>query len=156
LPILEAEDKSGKPPGLLGWMPTHAVTFLDNHDTGSTQAHWPFPNDKLMIGYCYIITHPGIPSIFWDHVCDWGENIRNQIASLMKLRRQSGNQVDAKVSIKCADNDLYIAEIGEPATLRVALGPRQAGDADGGYWQQGAAGDGWRVWISKAAAAKAK
>lgn len=27
-------------PGLLGWMPTHAVTFLDNHDTGSTQAHW--------------------------------------------------------------------------------------------------------------------
>ena len=27
-------------PGLLGWMPSHAVTFLDNHDTGSTQAHW--------------------------------------------------------------------------------------------------------------------
>jgi len=149
-------DQNGKPPGLLGWMPTHAVTFLDNHDTGSTQAHWPFPNDKLMIGYCYIITHPGIPSIFWDHVCDWGENIRNQITSLMKLRRQSGNQVDAKVSIKCADHDLYIAEIGEPATLRVALGPRHAGDADGGYWQHGAAGDGWRVWISKTAAAKAK
>lgn len=30
------KDGAGKPPGLLGWMPTHAVTFLDNHDTGSS------------------------------------------------------------------------------------------------------------------------
>lgn len=34
------------------------------------QAHWPFPNDKIMVGYAYILTHPGIPSIFWDHLCD--------------------------------------------------------------------------------------
>jgi alpha-amylase len=27
-------DKDGKPPGLMGWWPARAVTFLDNHDTG--------------------------------------------------------------------------------------------------------------------------
>ena len=27
-------DKDGKPPGLMGWWPGRAVTFLDNHDTG--------------------------------------------------------------------------------------------------------------------------
>ena len=28
-------DKDGKPPGLMGWWPGRAVTFLDNHDTGA-------------------------------------------------------------------------------------------------------------------------
>ena len=36
-------DAQGKPAGVLGWEPQLAVTFLDNHDTGSTQNHWPFP-----------------------------------------------------------------------------------------------------------------
>ena len=40
-----------------------AVTFIDNHDTGSTQAMWPFPSDKVMQGYAYILTHPGTPCI---------------------------------------------------------------------------------------------
>ena len=31
-------DKEGRPPGLLGLWPSRAVTFIDNHDTGSTQA----------------------------------------------------------------------------------------------------------------------
>jgi hypothetical protein len=31
----------------------------------STQQHWPFPDDKTMVGYAYIMTHPGIPCIFW-------------------------------------------------------------------------------------------
>ena len=30
-------DSSGKAPGLLGWAPDKACTFVDNHDTGSTQ-----------------------------------------------------------------------------------------------------------------------
>ena len=30
-------DPQGKPPGVMGWWPSRAVTFLDNHDTGSTQ-----------------------------------------------------------------------------------------------------------------------
>jgi len=31
------KDSQGKAPGLLGWWPEKACTFVDNHDTGSTQ-----------------------------------------------------------------------------------------------------------------------
>lgn len=31
------KDNQGKPPGVMGWWPSRAVTFIDNHDTGSTQ-----------------------------------------------------------------------------------------------------------------------
>ena len=30
-------DGGGRAPGLIGWCPDMAVTFVDNHDTGSTQ-----------------------------------------------------------------------------------------------------------------------
>ena len=36
-----------------------AVTFVDNHDTGSSQNHWPFPPTMVGLGYAYILTHPG-------------------------------------------------------------------------------------------------
>ena len=40
----------GKAPGMIGWWPAKAVTFVDNHDTGSTQHMWPFPSDRVMQG----------------------------------------------------------------------------------------------------------
>jgi alpha-amylase len=36
---------------------TKQKMFVDNHDTGSTQSHWPFPLDKVMLGYAYIRSH---------------------------------------------------------------------------------------------------
>ncbi|KAK1395786.1 Alpha-amylase type B isozyme [Heracleum sosnowskyi] len=65
------KDSKGNPPGLIGILPGNAVTFIDNHDTWSQQV-WPFPSDKVMLGYVYILTHPGIPSIFYDHFFEWG------------------------------------------------------------------------------------
>lgn len=56
-------DQNGKPPGLIGWWSEKAVTFVDNHDSGSTQNYWPFPSDKVMQGYAFILTHHGIPSV---------------------------------------------------------------------------------------------
>lgn len=41
-------DPTGKPPGVMGWWPSRAVTFIENHDTGSTQGHWPFPSSHVM------------------------------------------------------------------------------------------------------------
>lgn len=58
-------DGKGKPPGLLGWWPSRAVTFLENHDTGSTQGHWRFPGGALEQGYAYILTHPGARRPHW-------------------------------------------------------------------------------------------
>jgi alpha-amylase len=55
-------DSNGGAPGVIGLKPGNAVTFIDNHDTGS-QKTWPFQDDKVMQGYVYILTHPGIPSV---------------------------------------------------------------------------------------------
>eukprot|EP00438_Fugacium_kawagutii_P018424 Skav229322 [mRNA] locus=scaffold2688:43857:48392:- [translate_table: standard] len=116
-------------------------------DATTQEGQRPFPGDKVLVGYAYLLTHPGIPSIFWDHVSDWGDDCRERIKALLALRKKAKLQVDAKVNILCADADLYIAEIGEPAVLRVALGPRHS-DADGA-WQMGADGSDYKVWISK-------
>lgn len=60
-------DSQGKPPGLVGMWPSRAFTFIDNHDTGSTLNHWPFPAQYVPLGYAYILTHPGTPTVFYDH-----------------------------------------------------------------------------------------
>jgi hypothetical protein len=75
-------DKDGKPPGLIGWWPGRAVTFVDNHDTGSTQNHWPHPRDQVGAGYAYILTHPGLPTVFCDHYFTWGEETKKTIKTL--------------------------------------------------------------------------
>ncbi|KAI3951300.1 hypothetical protein MKX01_020733 [Papaver californicum] len=40
------KDSDGGPPGLIGSLPRKSVTFIDNHDTGSTQKQNPFLSDK--------------------------------------------------------------------------------------------------------------
>lgn len=45
--------------GVLGIWPSRAITFLDNHDTGSTLNHWPYPSRNLPEGYAYLLTHSG-------------------------------------------------------------------------------------------------
>lgn len=39
----------------------------------------------ILQGYAYILTHPGQPTVFYDHFFDWGENIRNAIIDLVRL-----------------------------------------------------------------------
>jgi alpha-amylase len=56
--------------------PSRAITFIDNHDTGSTLNHWPFPNNHLQEGYAYIITHPGTPCVFLDHLYQEKDGLR--------------------------------------------------------------------------------
>ena len=46
--------------GVLGWWPSRAVTFLDNHDTGSIQAHWPFPAQFLHQVFLHRTQSPSI------------------------------------------------------------------------------------------------
>jgi hypothetical protein len=33
-------------------------------------------------GYAYIMTHPGIPCVFWDHYVTWGAELHNTIKTL--------------------------------------------------------------------------
>ncbi|KAH7296165.1 hypothetical protein KP509_26G011800 [Ceratopteris richardii] len=78
-------DQQGRPPGVVGMWPSRAVTFLENHDTGSTQAHWPFPPEHVVKGYVYILTHPGLPMVFYDHFYEWGDVVRDAICTFVCL-----------------------------------------------------------------------
>ncbi|XP_062196686.1 alpha-amylase isozyme 3E-like [Phragmites australis] len=113
-------DDKGEAPGLMGWLPEKAVTFVDNHDTGSTQALWPFPSDKVMQGYAYILTHPGIPCVFYDHLFDW--NLKNEITVLAEIRSRNGIHPGSKLDILKAEGDVYVAMIGDMVITK--LGPR--------------------------------
>ncbi|KAL2634517.1 hypothetical protein R1flu_005996 [Riccia fluitans] len=110
-------DPQGKPPGVMGWWPSRAVTFLENHDTGSTQGHWPFPRDKLMQGYAYILTHPGTPVIFYDHFYDFG--LHDQIAELIAARKRTGVHCRSPVKILHANIEGYVAEIGDNLVMKL-------------------------------------
>lgn len=114
------KDPNGKPPGMIGLKPENAVTFVDNHDTGSTQRISPFPSDKVMLGYAYILTHPGTPTIFYDHFFDWG--LKEQIAKLSGIRVKHGINEKSSVNILAADGDLYVAKIDDK--IIVKIGPK--------------------------------
>ncbi|MDD3148116.1 MAG: alpha-amylase C-terminal beta-sheet domain-containing protein [Candidatus Riflebacteria bacterium] len=134
------KDSEGKPSGLIGWWPTRAVTFLDNHDTGSQQSHWPFPDKHVMQGYAYILTHPGIPCIFWEHIYDW--NLFAPIQKLIAIRKASKLNSASKVEIIKAENGLYAAIID--GKVAVKLGNRDW--APDNSFKLAASGDNYAVW----------
>nr|ACZ72923.1 alpha-amylase isoform [Dactylis glomerata] len=133
----------GKAPGMIGTLPGKAVTFVDNHDTGSTQHMWPFPSDRVMQGYAYILTHPGTPCIFYDHFFDWGH--KEEIERLVSIRTRHEIHSESELRIMEADADLYLAEID--GKVIVKLGTRSDVEhlIPGGF-QVVAHGDGYAVW----------
>mmetsp|Transcript_23952 Transcript_23952/g.32951 ORF Transcript_23952/g.32951 Transcript_23952/m.32951 type:complete len:730 (+) Transcript_23952:170-2359(+) len=104
-------DAQGRPPGMMGLWPSRAVTFIDNHDTGSTLNHWPFPWDLIPCGYCYLLTHPGTPCIFIDH---WNnEELNKNLRDLIQVRKKLRINARSKVTICVARGDLYAAIVDE-------------------------------------------
>ena len=58
--------------------PEDAVTFVDNHDTGSNQGHWALARDKVGVAYALILTHPGFPCVSWSHYFTFAESGSNE------------------------------------------------------------------------------
>ncbi|XP_031123870.1 alpha-amylase-like [Ipomoea triloba] len=140
------KDSAGKPSGLIGISPKNAVTFIDNHDTGSTQSHWPFPRDKVIQGYAYILTHPGIPSVFYDHFFDWG--MKDEISKLISIRNSNGISETSGIEILAADADLYVAKIGDKVIVKI--GPKDAGNLIPPGFSLATSGQDYAVWEQKA------
>ncbi len=140
-------DSSGNPSGLIGLKAASAVTFVDNHDTvprADGHKGWPFPPGKLMQGYAYILTHPGVPCVFWP---DFFNPARKAaITRLMKLRRSAGIDSASAVSIVKAGKGLYAAIIDGRLALRLGL---KASWEPGKGWASAAAGPGYKIWIKK-------
>ncbi|PKI50637.1 hypothetical protein CRG98_028949 [Punica granatum] len=143
------KDSNGNPPGMIGLMPEKAVTFVDNHDTGSTQKQWPFPSDKVMQGYAYILTHPGTPTVFYDHFFDWG--LKEEISKLISIRARNGINEKSRVKIVAADADLYVAAIGDDEKIMMKIGPRyDVGGLVPSNYQIATSGNDYAVWEKKA------
>jgi alpha-amylase len=142
-----------------------AVTFLENHDTGyrtqddgmpqPSQQFDSFANNwEVGQGYAYILTHPGVPCVYWKHYFEWGHDLHNKIRALINARKVAG--VNAGSALTTQDNarrkGVYAAMVqGKKGALYVRIG---GGDADwqpsaSGYkgYRQYAAGVGWKVWL---------
>jgi alpha-amylase len=137
--------------GLIGFWPSRAVTFLDNHDTeyrregghgyeGYGTHH--FPGRAVEQGYAYLLTHPGVPCVYWSHFFDWGTPARQLIEKLIRVRKAAGLHAASSLEIVEAGRGLYAARID--GRVAVKLGTRDWWPGAG--WQLVADGERFAVW----------
>jgi alpha-amylase len=148
----------------LSWK-NRAVTFLEKHDTGfrtnedgtPQQGHESdrFANGwEVEQGYAHILTHPGVPTVYWKHYFDWGSDLREKIRALINARKVAGIHAGSALHVQdnARDSGVYAARIvGRAGDLFVRIG----GSDDGwqpfhsGYrdYREYARGAGWAVWV---------
>ena len=124
--------------------PEDAVTFIDNHDTGSTQKHWYLDPSDIGTAYAFILTHPGVPCVAWQHYFTYAESgsivdsqqyiggntvsgtsntYRKHIDYLIDLRNRIGIEYDDTVKTDGTSNSCYVGEIvGNNGTILVKIG----------------------------------
>lgn len=142
-----------------------AVTFVQNHDLGyrtnedgtPQQGHASdtFANNwQVEQAYAHVLTHPGVPTVFWKHYFDWGMDLRNKIRALVNARKVAGVHAGSEVNPQdnARSSGVYAARVvGRHGALYVRIG---GGDAQwepsrsgyGGY-REYAQGAGWKVWV---------
>jgi alpha-amylase len=139
------------PGGLIGFWPSRAVTFVDNHDTEyrrekEHQANYDstrhFAYHHIEMAYAYTLTHPGIPCVFWPHYFDFGATLRRKIGQLMRLRKHAGLHATTPVEMREATRGLYAAILDGRVAMK--LGSRHWWP--GGGWELAVDGDGYAVW----------
>ncbi|MEH6436969.1 glucan 1,4-alpha-maltotetraohydrolase domain-containing protein [Massilia sp. DD77] len=144
------KDSQGKPQGALGWWPAMSVTFVDNHDTGPSEScgngqnHWPVPCGAVMQGYAYILSHPGIPTVYYPHIYNW--NLKTPIKALMAARKAAGVHSTSPVAIQQATQGLYAAIVtGSTKQLAMKIGPNSW--SPGAGWTLQTSGTNYAVWM---------
>ncbi|PWA06858.1 starch-binding protein [Flavobacterium psychrotolerans] len=132
-------------PGLAGQFgyATKAVTFIDNHDTFVKSGSF-VTSDNIMKGYAYILTHPGIPCVFFPHyyggtykkdgVTVVYTSNQTEIDKLMAIRKANGINANSSVVVSNASS-FYSATIDNKIVVKI--GP--------GLWNPGT---GWILKIS--------
>lgn len=148
---------------------TKAVTFLENHDTGyrcmdkyengelhlEPEGSNSFENNwEVEQGYAYILTHPGIPCVYWPHYFDWGDDLHAKINALIIARKKAGVHAASHLYTQdnAKQNGVYGVKVqGDKASLYVRVGGNddQWNPSQSGYGNTIAIaeGIGWKVWI---------
>src|SRR5262245_11352361 len=139
------------PGGLIGFWPSRAVTFIDNHDTeyrrekehhSNYDSTRHFAGTKVEMGYAYTLTHPGTPCVFWPHYFDFGQRTREKLDQLLRLRKECGLRAESAVEIREASHGLYAAFIDGRVAMK--LGSRDWSPGHG--WNLRVWGDRFAVW----------
>jgi alpha-amylase len=129
-----------------GW-PAKAVTFLDNHDT-YRKAYNDFPTDnkRLVRAYAFLLTHPGIPCIFWNHLFERDTGYAyEKIKALGQLRVNSNITNQSKVDILAADSARYVAMVDGHTIVKIGDGSWSPYGIPG-FWDLKLSGWGWAIW----------
>jgi alpha-amylase len=150
-PLRSVNGTRAGPGGLIGYWPSRSVTFLDNHDTEHRRESehsrcndgiHHFPDQAVAMGYAYILTHPGVPCVYWPHFFDWNDYTRQRIERLIQVRTSRGIHARSRVDIHEARRGLYAATID--GQVAVKLGTQSW--SPGAGWQLAIDGDRFAVW----------
>ena len=87
--------------------PSSAVTFVDNHDTGSSQHHWELDPADVGIANVFILTHPGYPSVSWEHYF----NNKTHIQKLIQIRKDAKIKNTSAITVLAQTTTNYAAKI---------------------------------------------
>lgn len=148
LPSITALEGEGR--GFVAINKNKAVTFLENHDTGFPQLENDSfeNNEKLMQGYAFILTHPGIPCVYWKHYFDWERG--DEIKALIHARKQAGIHSGSFLKTEVHGNS-YVAIVGdraeESSSLIVRIGEEGEFEPGADDWTLTASGEGYAVWV---------
>lgn len=93
----------------------------------------------------YILTHPGTPCVFYDHLFH-EQHAAHIIKRLVALRKKAGIHCRSKVKILAASHDVYAAEIDEKIVMKIGPGDFVA---DAQEYQIADCGHAWAVWEKK-------
>lgn len=139
---------AGKPPGLIGLWPEMSVTFIENHDTEPVRdgGKKRFPDDRIMQGYVYILTHPGIPCVFWRHFFDQGDAQKAQITKLIALRKKAGITSRSNLFIEPNTDGKYAAIVDDKLAMKIGPAPWSP---PGAGWQLALDGPDYAVWTKQ-------
>lgn len=157
-------------------MPSTVVTFVDNHDTGSTQALWYLDPDDIGSAYAFVLTHPGYPCVAWQHYftaeesCDTtvsanaGQYIGGNtvpgtsltyhqfIYSLMKLRAELGISESSTVSVWSeTSSSMYIAEVtgsNGKAVVNIGAAYDMSSNQNASNYELAFSGTNFNIWKS--------
>jgi alpha-amylase len=142
-----------------------AVTFVENHDTGfrTNEDGTPQQNhhsDSFANGweveqaYAFILTHPGVPTVYWKHYFDWGSELQAKIRALINARKvaglHAGSEVHHQENARAAG--VYAARvIGRLGDVYVRVGGEddtwQPFHSNYRGYREYAGGAGWKVWV---------
>jgi glycosidase len=139
-------------PGLSGQFgyADKAVTFIDNHDTFVKPGSFT-TSDNIMKGYAYILTHPGMPCVFFPHYYGgtyqkdgvtvvYSAN-KTAIDNLMAIRKANG--INAYSSVVVSNTlGFYSATIDNKVVVKIGPGLWNPGTG----WTLKTSGTDYAVW----------